>query len=244
MRIIQITDLHINQDPGPVRGVDTKKNFFVTLAESMKYAPDLLVVTGDLAYQSGNNEVYTWIKEQLENCGVREYRIIGGNHDDISMMVEVFGLANHVHGDELFYDLSPGLIFMDTVKACCSENQWRWLREKIDHIRDLRPVIFMHHPPFKAGVPHMDNKYAFQQSREFIDACKNASHSPVVFCGHYHNEISMETNGIRVFITPSTYFQINASKEEFEVDHYIPAFRIIDLNGNSLKTTVRYVFDK
>ena len=244
MRIIQITDLHINQDPGPVRGVDTRKNFLVTLAESMKYDPELLVITGDLAFQSGDREVYSWIKEQLDTCGAKQYRIIGGNHDDINMIAEVFGIENDVHGDELYFSVSPAIIFLDTVKAYCSDAQWNWFGEEIKKIRDIRPLIFMHHPPLKAGVPHMDNKYAFQQTDEFLKMCKLAAISPVIFCGHYHNEISIETNGISVFITPSTYLQISSRKEEFEVDHKIPAFRIIDIDQNTIKTTVRYVFDK
>jgi Icc protein len=244
MRIVQITDIHITTDTNPVLGVDTRKNFLNTLRESLTYNPDILVLTGDLAFQSGNRQVYIWIKEQLDSCGVKEYRIIGGNHDDIITMSEVFGLDQYVHGDELYYSVSPAMIFLDTAKAYCSDAQWTWLRQQVEPISEISPIVFMHHPPFKSGMPHMDNKYAFKQPDRFMEIFNSAAKAPVIFCGHYHSEISMEKAGIRVFITPSTYLQIGSRKEEFEVDHRIPAFRIIDINPNSIITTVRYVFDK
>jgi len=63
MRIVQITDPHINTDFDLVQGVDTRKNFIKALHESLSYHPDMVVLTGDLAFQSGNREVYVWIKD-------------------------------------------------------------------------------------------------------------------------------------------------------------------------------------
>lgn len=244
MKIIQITDLHLNTSAEPVNGVDTRDNFVRTLIASVKLQPDMLVLSGDLSFHSGDREVYLWLKKQLEDAGIKNYKIIGGNHDDINVLAQVFDLTDNVTDEELFYFLEPNFIFLDTAKGFCNNRQLEWFKEKIISIAGLHPVIFMHHPPFKAGVPHMDNSYAFQQPEIFAEICKKGNKPPYVFCGHYHNEISLISEEINVFITPSSYLQIGIANKEFEIDHRIPGFRIIDLENNSIKTNVRYVFDK
>jgi 3',5'-cyclic-AMP phosphodiesterase len=244
MRIIQITDLHINSSDEPVNGVDTRLNFIKAMNEAHDLNPEMLVITGDLCYQTGNTEVYKWIKRKLENCGFNNYKIIGGNHDDIISLADVFGLSDIVIDGELFYFIEPDLFFLDTAKGYCNQYQLDWFKENLSAAESLNPLIFMHHPPFKAGVPHMDNSYAYQQSDLFKQICLEAGKFPYVFCGHYHNEITVLNDGISVFITPSTYLQIGMKSDEFEIDHTVAGFRVIDINNNKFKTTVRNVFDK
>lgn len=244
MRIIQITDLHINTTPEPVNGVYTRENFRKTIGKAKEHNPDLLVLSGDLGFHSGDKETYQWIKKQLDDLAFTNYKIIGGNHDDINTLADVFEIKNSVAEGELYYFSDPDIFFLDTVKGFCNPVQWDWFRSKMMEIGNENPVIFMHHPPFKAKVPHMDNKYAFQQSEIFENICLDSGKKPYVFCGHYHNEISQIRNGISVFITPSTYLQIGSAKEEFEIEHRVPGYRIIDLNNNTLNTKVKYVFDK
>ena len=243
MRLIQITDLHINLKEEIVHGVNTKMNFLKTLQDLKKISFDMLVITGDLSYFDGDIEVYQWIKKQLKENEITDYRIIGGNHDDPVLLSEVFGGV--VLKGELYYFVEPNLIFLDTVKAYCSQDQLEWFEQNIKNIKDYNPVVFMHHPPFLSGVPHMDNKYAFEQSDIFAEICKKNPLDTYVFCGHYHNEISLIRDNINVFITPATYLQIYMFAEDFVVDHRIPAYRIIEVNDsiNKIKTTVRYVFD-
>ncbi|MBK7095095.1 MAG: metallophosphoesterase [Saprospiraceae bacterium] len=243
MRIIQITDLHINTSSEPVNGVDTRANFVRTLTEAEKLQADMLVLSGDLSFHSGDKEVYFWIKKQLDYKGIKNYKIIGGNHDDINVLAQVFDLTENVKDDELYFFIEPNFIFLDTARGYCSNRQLDWFKKEIVSIEGLNPVIFMHHPPFKAGVPHMDNNYAFQQPDIFKEICQMSNKLPYIFCGHYHNEISLINDGIKVFITPSTYLQIGMNSVEFEIDHIVPGFRVIDINNNKIKTTVRYVFD-
>ena len=243
MKIIQITDLHIYHTNEIVNGVDTHDNFIKVLKEISTIDFDMLVITGDLCFSSGDKTVYQWIKNHLDIFNINNYYIIGGNHDNASELAEIFNLSDHLIEDELYYFLKPNIIFLDTIKGYCNENQLKWFKEKIKAIKDENPIIFMHHPAFKSGVPHMDNKYAFKQAKIFSEIFKLNEKSSYIFCGHYHNEITLIKDKINQFITPSTYLQINMMKEEFEIDHRIPAFRIIDIDNKQIKTTIRYVFD-
>lgn len=243
MRIIQISDLHIFPTEEFVNGVDTRANFIKILQNINEIDYDLLVLTGDLCFSSGNERVYIWIKKQLDIHKVNNYHLIGGNHDNAEILAKVFNKTASVTDNELYYFVKPNLIFLDTIKGYCSEVQLEWFKNSIKEIADKNPVIFMHHPPFKSGVLHMDNNYAFQQSEEFTSICKLNDHTSFVFCGHYHNETTILKDNINMYITPSTYLQIDMFEKGFKVDHYIPAFRIIDIDNSELKTTVRYVFD-
>ncbi len=240
MRIIQITDLHIYSKDEIINGVDTRRSFLNILTKIQELEYDLLVITGDLCFSDGDIEVYKWIKRKLSEFGIKNYKVIGGNHDNVRAISEVFNLEKHLIDDELYYCVEPNLIFLDSVKGYFNENQLVWLRDKIKSMKDINPIIFMHHPPFKADVYHMDLKYYFTQSDEFQEICKSNPKSSYVFCGHYHNEITLIRDNINMFITPSTYLQIYMYSENFKVDHRIPAFRIIDIEKNQIRTTVRY----
>ncbi len=243
MRIIQITDLHIYSKDEVINGVDTRANFLNILKKIQELEYDFLVITGDLCFSDGDIEVYKWIKQKLSEFGVEKYYVIGGNHDDVSAIAEVFNIKEHLNDDELYYFVEPNFIFLDTVKGYCNDKQLVWLSEKIKNIAHKNSIVFMHHPPFKADVYHMDGKYYFKQSSKFEEICNINHNASYVFCGHYHNEITLTKGNVNMFITPSTYLQIYMYSESFKVDHRIPAFRIVDIEDNKVRTTVRYLLE-
>ncbi len=240
MRIIQLTDLHIYSKDEMINGVDTRANFLNTIKKIKDLKYDFLVITGDLCFSDGDIEVYKWIKQKLLEFEIKNYYVIGGNHDDAKAIANVFGLEDKLKKDELYYFVEPNFIFLDTVKGYCNDNQLEWFENKIKNIKDINPIIFMHHPPFKADVYHMDAKYYFKQSDKFEEICRTNKQNSYVFCGHYHNEITLIKDNINMFITPSTYLQIYMYSENFEVDNRVPAFRIIDIEKDKMRTTVRY----
>lgn len=244
MRIIQITDLHINHNDDLVNNVDTRKNFVKVLDEATALNPDLMVFTGDLCYQRSNPKIYEWIKSKLTERNISNYYVIPGNHDNSIELAHSFDLDHCIHGEELYYIRYPNMLFLDTSPGYCSIGQWNWLEEMLKNISMENLFVFMHHPPFKAGVPHMDEKYAFSQSEIFRNIFSDYKGKIFVFCGHYHNEITMKIDNFDVFVSPSTYLQISPKTIDFTIDHTIPAYRIIDIDNQILKTSVKYVFDK
>ena len=56
MRIIQLTDLHINREGEESRGVDVRSNFCDILKGLPKWRPDEIVITGDLCMTDGNQQ--------------------------------------------------------------------------------------------------------------------------------------------------------------------------------------------
>lgn len=241
MRIAFVTDLHIGLEGEDTYGIDVRKNFLAVLTAAMASAPDYLVLGGDLCYSHGDEAIYPWIKAQLDNCGIA-YHFISGNHDNPAMMANALGRKSAIKEGQLYYCAAMGAhqaIFLDTTNGHIDRNQLVWLKNQLDQASQ-EVLIFMHHPPVLAGVPFMDNNYPLINHDEILHLLTELAKPVYVFCGHYHVEKTISKKQVSVFITPSCFFQIGQSAPQFEVDHYRPGWRLIDITPGELKTTVRY----
>ena len=86
MKIIQITDLHIDKENEYPFDIDVRKNFKRILRAARQAKVDHLVVSGDLCFDVGEVEIYEWVRDQLDLTRI-PYDVIGGNHDDAMMML-------------------------------------------------------------------------------------------------------------------------------------------------------------
>lgn len=243
LRIIQITDLHIGKEGEDTFGVDVRGNFLKVLLEVNMHRPDFLVISGDLCFDTGQVEIYHWIRSVLDRLPIPTY-VIPGNHDDSELLAEAFDQRSMLREGELFYHLNRHdltFLFLDTGRGFCSQNQLDWLlRQVVNASSGL--VIFMHHPPALAGVPFMDTNYPFQQIEqiEALLASYKGGMLPI-FCGHYHVEKTILQNDLAIHITPSTFFQIDQNSLSFKVDHKRIAYRLIEIGRHVLRSTVHYL---
>lgn len=243
MRIAFITDLHVAGEDEKPLGVDVRQNFLNALQQAKELHPLALVIGGDICYQSGDQAIYHWVCEQLRELPFPTY-LIAGNHDDVALLATEMKLTHHVQQGELYYAFPMEgypTLFLDTSKGEMSPEQWTWLSEHLRALRDTNLVIFMHHPPLKAGVGHMDTYYPFKQSDQFIDLINEVPCHVTVFCGHYHVEKWIQRSNLTVLITPSLFFQMKHDPIEMVIDHYRPAVREINFTPNGLTSTVHYL---
>ena len=91
MRFAVISDLHVRID-GLLYGLDTQKRLDDVLSDIDREAPDLVVVTGDLA-DCADLGSYRLIKGRLESLS-RPVYVLPGNHDDPVQMRQVFPAAS------------------------------------------------------------------------------------------------------------------------------------------------------
>ncbi|HQU51360.1 MAG TPA: metallophosphoesterase [Saprospiraceae bacterium] len=242
MRIIQISDIHIAPAGIDTFGVDVRANFLDILEHVSSLEFDLLAITGDYCFKEPHAEIYTWIAEQLDSIRQPVYHI-GGNHDYMPFLHQAFKPPFPLHDQELFYrveHLGTDLLFLDSAIGKMSDLQFKWLEEQLKATRG--PVIlFTHYPPYTMGVPHMDEKYAFQQSETFDALVQNCSYPVYVFCGHYHGERIVHRGNVHIHIVPSCFFQIDPLTVEFRIEHYRIAFRTIEVLEDQIRTWVTYL---
>ena len=245
MKVTQISDLHIGLIGQDTNQVDVRHNFLMLLGEVKVYEPDLIVITGDLCFNDGSLEIYSWIKERMEKLEI-PYLIIPGNHDDVAMIKEVFKIEYTQNEEELFFARKINkqtLLFLDSSKATMSGEQLNWLKRQFKQT-DERAFVFTHYPPCEMGVDFMDHKYPFRDSSDLMEILLNCDKQVFLFCGHYHNERMILTKNLSVYLCPSLIMQIAPNGIEYQVEHHRIGFRNIEFKQDVFKTFVKYLEGK
>ncbi len=244
LRICFVTDLHIDNDTDVTFKIDTKNNFTKILDFISQRQYDLLVLGGDLCNRVGDREIYNWINSRIEAIGLPLFAI-AGNHDNASLMAQVFGWEDKLKANELYYSISMAgrhLLFLDTSAAEMSDIQFEWLDGEIRKINET-VIIFMHHPPVESGSKHMEPRYMFRQSERFKTIFKKYSDKKFqIFCGHYHMERTISQENFTVNICPSTFIQIDGDSETFKPMNNLIGYReIILAEDDKIYSGVIYV---
>lgn len=244
MKICLITDLHIDLFGERPNGLDTRWQFIRTIQKIKEKSYDLMIVAGDLCHKTGVKEIYDWIRLQLDETSI-PYHVISGNHDASVLLADSFDLFKNLIEEELYYQQGypdANIIFLDTSRGMMSDKQFIWLEEKIESLSET-VIICMHHPPLLAGCNHMEPTYMFTQMQRFEALClKYPAKQFQIFCGHYHLERTIIKQNITVFITPSTFIQIDPDCFEFKKGGDYFGYREIYINeGKCNYTNVIYV---
>lgn len=240
--------------PGPgltPYGIDPAHRFIKALeAMKMMLPLDYIVMSGDLCYREESREIYSWARDRLRAFELPIFAI-SGNHDNPEMIQEFFPKQ----GKRSFFNLENGewesaysyisgkicMLFLDSHRGSMSDQQLEWLKKQVAgaNAQHMKLLIFMHHPPLLAGVPHMDKNYAFSRSEDFFSIISEYNDYPVhIFCGHYHTEKTIAMQNAVISITPSTFFEIDPFQDEFNVLDVDPGFRVIDVLGTAVRSWV------
>jgi Icc protein len=248
MKIIQLSDLHIGKQGETPEGVDVRANFISALNRVRKESPELLIITGDLCSWDGDMKIYQWIKDQLSETAI-PFRIIPGNHDNPEMIIELFNLKTESRDNELYFQEKFddfNCLFLDSSSDKISRNQLEWVKhiiEKEYKNGEVNSLVFLHHPPVFCGNHFMDSHFALENKEELMDGLTSFAGVKAVFCGHYHQELSISKEDLNVYITPSLWFQIDPDDKGDTpvVQTYKTGFRIINIDNGKIDTEIIWI---
>ncbi|MCX4165885.1 MULTISPECIES: phosphodiesterase [Paraburkholderia] len=220
MLLAQISDLHIKR-PGALayRRVDTAAYLVRCIARlnALDPRPDAIVMTGDLVDQ-GTAEQYAHLKTLLATLEIPYYLLVG-NHDARGPLREVFGERPELStgGEFVQYALDIGplrFIALDSLVPGQSggtlcDTRLAWLAAQLDDARGKPVVVALHHPPFDAGIGHMDEIRLDAPSSQRL-AALIAQHPNVerVLCGHVHRPMFARFGGTIASAIPSPAHQV------------------------------------
>lgn len=236
LRIVQMTDLHLLGDAhARYRGLDTRQHFLDALALTRRLAPDLLILTGDLA-QDEATATYAWLHAQLQQSGL-EWVWLPGNHDDPDKMQafaepvfhrtyahwQLLGLSSHQPGQ---------------VEGWLDEQQLQRLQQALQQPQPL--LVALHHPPIKVNSRWMD-AIGLQNADAFWQLVDNPSHQAplkLLLCGHVHQPLRVRQQQTLVLTTPATAAQFTPFSDDFSInDKGLPAIRLLRLRACGQHTT-------
>lgn len=242
IRIAQLTDMHIGETDEDVCGSSVRMQFSAALNVLKEQPLDALILSGDLAANAGENSSYLWIKEQLTDITCPIY-MCPGNHDQLQNLKNIFDLnPEHFHEDGYYFKTKIKdhlCLFLDTSPYFLSEQQLEWLKQQNIENKE-ETLLFMHHPPLYCGCAFMDGKYPLKNISEVWPIIKDLKHINHIFCGHYHTEKTVIKDGKNVFLTPSTMAQFDNQTPDITILHRNPGWRIIEWDGETLRTAVDY----
>lgn len=218
MIIAQISDTHITPAGRlAYQHVDTERHLVRAVHHllSLTPRPDVVFATGDLV-DAGLPEEYERLRTLLGPLTMPLY-LIPGNHDDRRALATAF--RDHAYlprdGGFLHYvveDHPLRIVVLDTVvpgKAgglMCAE-RLAWLEARLREAAAKPTLIFMHHPPFRTGIAHMD-ALGLDNAEGFGDVIRRHRQVVCIACGHLHRPIQTRWNGTLAMTAPSTAHQV------------------------------------
>jgi 3',5'-cyclic AMP phosphodiesterase CpdA len=193
--VAQISDLHIKSPGSLAYGrVDTAKALerCVAALNALDPAPDFVVISGDLA-DTPTVEEYDYLSRLLQPLKW-PYAAVPGNHDSRELMRAAFPEAPYVsRSGPLDQKVAIGgldLLLLDSSVHAKPHGELsgptlRWLEATLASTADRPALLFLHHPPFAAGIWHMDRQN-LQNAGEFAAVVARHPRVQLVGCGHVH----------------------------------------------------------
>ena len=231
LRIAQISDLHI-KPPGRLayKRVDTARALerCVAALNAFEPEPDFVVISGDLADTPAAEE-YDYLKRLLEPLKWR-FAGIPGNHDSRELMRGAFPNAPYAFASgALNQKIEVGsldLLLLDSSvpgkpHGLLEASTLEWLEAELAGSEDRPALLFLHHPPFIAGIWHMDRQN-LHNAEELAAIVRRHKRVRIVATGHIHRAALTMFAGVPCTICPAPNHAVDLDLAKLRA----PSFRV------------------
>lgn len=231
VRIAQISDLHIKPPGSLAYGkVDTAKALERCIATLNEFnpAPDFVVISGDLADTPAAEE-YQHLKRLLAPLGL-PFAGIPGNHDSRELMRAAFPSASYAFvSGPLNHKIEVAgldLVLLDSSvqgkpHGELDEPTLQWLDTTLASSSDRPALLFLHHPPFKAGIWHMDRQNLFNAD-QLAAVVRRHRRVQLIATGHVHRAALTMFAGVPTTICPAPNHAVDLDLAELRD----PSFKV------------------
>jgi 3',5'-cyclic-AMP phosphodiesterase len=228
--IAQISDLHIKLPDTLAYGrVDTASALArcVTALNAFKPKPDLVVISGDLADTPTAGE-YEHLKRLLTQL---ELPFVGipGNHDSRELMRAAFPQAYAFSSGPLNQRVEIGgldLVLLDSSVPGKPHGELdaptlTWLEVTLASSPGRPALLFLHHPPFKTGIWHMDRQNLINAG-ELAPVVRRHPRVQLIATGHVHRAALTMFAGVPATICPAPNHAVDLDLGELRE----PSFKV------------------
>lgn len=231
LRIAQISDLHI-KPPGVLAyaRVDTATALerCVAALNAFEPVPDFVVISGDLA-DTPKAEEYDHLKRLLAPLKW-PFAAIPGNHDSRELMRAAFPDAPYAFASgALNQKIAVGdvdLLLLDSSvpgrpHGLLEASTLQWLDAALASSPDRPALLFLHHPPFVAGIWHMDRQN-LRNADELAEIIGRHKRVRIVATGHIHRATLTMFAGVPCTICPAPNHTVDLDLARLRA----PSFRV------------------
>lgn len=231
IKLLQVSDCHLARDPkADYRGQNADTNLDRLEASAHRWAPDLLVLTGDLS-EDASTESYIRIRDWAARFGC-PVAWIPGNHDDRKVMAPIFDEAGFRSGPVIDAE-GWQLALLDS--AWPNDPGGELDDARLAPLADLdgdRPVgIFVHHQPAPVGAAWID-KVGMREAGRLWSRVRELPSVRFISFGHVHQRFRQRVDGIQCLACPSTAANSLPATPRFTAGETTPMARWFVLGGN------------
>lgn len=233
LRIVQITDVHLFDEPGgKLLGLDTDASFAavmeLALAEGVE--PELILATGDLAQEPGP-AAYGRLSAQLARFGKPVFWL-PGNHDEACSMGGLLG-ATCMRPEKHILLGAWQILMLDSsvagkVYGELAEEQLAFLDAALAAEPGRHALVVLHHQPVPIGCRWLDG-IGLRNADALFAVLARHPQARLLLWGHVHQAFEGRQAGIDLLSTPSTCVQFKPGSEDFAAGPEAPGFRVLDL---------------
>jgi Icc protein len=230
VHIAQISDLHIKPPGSRAYGrVDTAAALARCVAALNAFAPrpDLVVISGDLA-DTPTAEEYRHLQRLLEPLDL-PFVGIPGNHDSRELMRAAFPQAYAFPAGALNQRVETGgldLVLLDSSVPRKPHGELdaptlQWLDATLASGPERPALLFLHHPPFKTGIGHMDRQN-LRNAGELATIVRRHPRVQLIAAGHVHRATLTMFAGVPTTICPAPNHAVDLDLAELRE----PSFKV------------------
>lgn len=230
VHIAQISDLHIKPPGSLAYGrVDTAAALARCVAALNAFTPkpDFVVISGDLA-DTPTAEEYQHLKRLLSRLEL-PFAGIPGNHDSRELMRAALPQAYAVASGPLNQRIEVSgldLLLLDSSVPGKPHGELdaptlQWLDATLASSPDRPALVFLHHPPFKAGIWHMDNQN-LRNAGELAAILRRHPRVQRIATGHVHRATLTMFAGVATTICPAPNHAVDLDLAELRE----PSFKV------------------
>ena len=231
VHIAQISDLHIKPPGSLAYGrVDTAAALerCVTALNAFRPKPDFVVISGDLADTPAVEE-YQYLKRLLTPLEL-PFAGIPGNHDSRELMRAAFPSATYAFPsgplNQRVEIAGLDLLLLDSSVPGKPHGELdaptlQWLDAALASSPDKPALVFLHHPPFKTGIWHMDRQNLFNAG-EFAGIVRRHPRVQRIATGHVHRASLTMFAGVATTICPAPNHAVDLDLAELRE----PSFKV------------------
>ena len=199
--------------------VDTARGLTLALEQARRFAPDLILLSGDLVNDAEPAQ-YEHLADLLAGTDL-PLLLVAGNHDDRDAVRAIASTIDgavtplpSLHG-ELEYDIvlpvgGPRFLVVDTVRS--DSHSGLVTAERLNALDQQlstgeSTVVVQHHPPFTSGIDFMDH-YGLLGGEEELEVIARHGNVLAVLTGHLHHHAVHIRSGVTVITSPSSAAQV------------------------------------